>query len=127
MKFVAPKMTHDDNRCHEDSFEVFGKMERDVYAYILVMSLVTLAIRIVPLTLIRGQIKNRFVRSFLYYVPYVTLAVMTFPAIIEATRTEAAGAAALVLGTLAAYKGASLFKVSALCCITVFAVEFLLL
>jgi len=59
-------------------------MQGNVYIYIAVMSLVSLAVRVLPLTLIRGQIKNRFLRSFLYYVPYVTLAVMTFPAIVEA-------------------------------------------
>ncbi|MBQ9480396.1 MAG: AzlD domain-containing protein, partial [Selenomonadaceae bacterium] len=52
-------------------------MTHEIYIYIAVMSAVTIAIRILPLTLIRGEIKNRFVRSFLYYVPYVTLAVMT--------------------------------------------------
>lgn len=64
-------------------------MQHDIYIYLLLMSAVTLAIRIVPLTLIRGQIQNPFLRSFLFYVPYVTLAVMTFPAITEATQTPA--------------------------------------
>ena len=61
-------------------------MTHDIWLYILVASAVTLAIKILPLTLIRGEIKNRTVRSFLHYVPYVTLAVMTFPAIIDATK-----------------------------------------
>ena len=56
-------------------------MTHNNYIYIAVMALVSYAIRILPLTLIRKPIKNRFVQSFLYYVPYVTLAVMTFPAI----------------------------------------------
>ena len=56
-------------------------MQHNVYIYILVMGIVTYLIRVLPLTLIRKEIKNRFIRSFLYYVPYVTLAVMTFPAI----------------------------------------------
>ncbi|WP_294151267.1 AzlD domain-containing protein, partial [uncultured Selenomonas sp.] len=58
-----------------------------IYIYLFVMSAVTVAIRLVPLTLIRGQVRNQFLRSFLYYVPYVTLAVMTFPAILSATQT----------------------------------------
>ena len=73
-------------------------MTSEIYIYILVMSAVTLAIRILPLTLIRTEIKNVKVRSFLYYVPYVTLAVMTFPAIIHATQSEISGAAALIFG-----------------------------
>ena len=59
-------------------------MTHNNYIYIAVMALVSYAIRILPLTLIRKPIKNRFIQSFLYYVPYVTLAVMTFPAIIQA-------------------------------------------
>ena len=59
------------------------------------MALVSYAIRILPLTLIRKPIKNQFIQSFLYYVPYVTLAVMTFPAIVEATQSPVAGAVAL--------------------------------
>ena len=54
-------------------------MKHNIYIYILVMAVVTYLIRLVPLTLIRKEIKNPFIRSFLYYVPYVTLAVMTFP------------------------------------------------
>ena len=56
--------------------------------YIIVMALVSYTIRILPLTLIRKPIKNRFIQSFLYYVPYVTLAVMTFPAIVHATESD---------------------------------------
>ena len=73
-------------------------MTHNNYIYIAVMALVSYAIRILPLTLIRKPIKNRFIQSFLYYVPYVTLAVMTFPAIIQATQSPAAGAVALVVG-----------------------------
>ena len=51
-------------------------MEHNIYIYIAVMALVTYAIRVLPLTLIRKEIKNPFIRSFLYYVPYTTLAVM---------------------------------------------------
>jgi len=63
----------------------------DTWIYIAVMSAVTIAIRLTPALLLRRPIKNRFVRSFLFYVPYVTLAVMTFPAILDATQSPAAG------------------------------------
>lgn len=89
------------------------------------MVLVTNLIRIIPVVLIRGEIKNRFIRSFLYYVPYVTLAVMTFPAIIEAAGSTAAGAAALVLGIAAAYFGLGLFPVSVICCVAVLIIKFI--
>ena len=87
------------------------------------MILTTNIIRIIPLTLIRGQIKNRFFQSFLYYVPYVTLAVMTFPAIMEATNSPVAGAVALIIGIAAAWMGLGLFPVSVICCVVVFILE----
>ena len=102
-------------------------MQHDIYIYILLMSLVTLAIRIVPLTLIRGEVKSTFLRSFLYYVPYVTLAVMTFPAIAEATQSRISGTLALLIGLLLAWRGFSLFKVAAACCLIVFVTELFLL
>ena len=96
------------------------------YIYIAVMALVSYAIRVLPLTLIRKPIKNRFIRSFLYYVPYVTLSVMTFPAIINATQSPVSGAAALVAGILAAYLGAGLLPVAVICCGVVFVLELFL-
>jgi len=83
------------------------------------MGAVTIAIRVLPLTLIRGRIPNRTLRSFLFYVPYVTLAVMTFPAIMEATQSPAAGVLALAAGVALSWFGASLFQVSVLCCAVV--------
>ena len=94
-----------------------------VIIYILIMILTTNAIRVLPLTLIRKPIKNRFIQSFLYYVPYVTLAVMTFPAIIEATGSRLAGSLALVAGIIAAYFGLGLFPVSVICCVVVAIVQ----
>ena len=102
-------------------------MRGNVWIYIAVMSAVSFAIRVLPLTLIRRQIENRFLRSFLYYVPYVTLAVMTFPAIVEATQVPLAGALALGVGVALAWLGAGLFPVSVVCCVVVFAAELLLL
>ena len=63
-------------------------MSHNIYIYIFVMAGVTYLIRLLPLTFIRGEIKNTYIRSFLYYVPYVTLSVMTFPAILSATRAS---------------------------------------
>ena len=96
------------------------------WIYIAVMFAVSYAIRILPLTLIRKPIENQFIQSFLYYVPYVTLAVMTFPAIVNATQSPIAGAAALVVGIIAAWMGAGLFPVSVLCCAVVLVLEFFL-
>ncbi len=101
-------------------------MKPDVLAYIAVMAAVTIAIRVLPLTLLRRPIQNRTLRSFLFYVPYVTLAVMTFPAILEVTQVPLAGALALAAGVVLAACGASLFSVSVLCCGVVFLCELVL-
>ena len=98
-----------------------------IYLYILVMFGVSYAIRVLPVTLIRKEIKNQFLKSFLYYVPYVTLAVMTFPAIVHATQSPVSGIAALVVGLVTAWCNFGLFKVAASCCITVFLMELILI
>ena len=96
---------------------------RNNYVYILIAFAVIYAIRVLPLTLIRKPLRSRFLRSFLYYVPYVTLAVMTFPAIVEATMLPAAGIAALAVGIVAALLGDSLITVAGACCAAVFLIE----
>ncbi len=101
-------------------------MTHNIYLYIAIMAWVSFLIRVLPLTLIQRQIKNRFLQSFLYYVPYVTLAVMTFPAILEATQSPLAGAFALIVGVAAAWFGATLFQVSVACCMVVLIAEFFL-
>ncbi len=96
------------------------------YAYIFVMAGVSYLIRALPMTLLRKPIKNRFIQSFLYYVPYVTLAVMTFPAILDATQSQWSGAAALIVGLVVAWLGADLFKTAVTCCAVVFLLELFL-
>ena len=101
-------------------------MNHNVYLYILVMASVTYLIRLLPLTLIRREIKNVYIRSFLYYVPYVTLSVMTFPAILQATESIWAGAAAMTVAVLMAWKGKSLIQVSMAGCIVVYILDLFL-
>lgn len=101
-------------------------MKGNVYVYIFIMAGVSYLIRTLPLTLIRKEIKSTFLRSFLYYVPYVTLAVMTFPAIVQATNSPIAGALALVVGILVAWFGRSLLTVAVLSCLMVFVAELFL-
>ena len=91
--------------------------------YIIVMALVSYTIRILPLTLIRKPIKNQFIQSFLYYVPYVTLAVMTLPSIVHATQSQIFVFVAQIAGMIAAWLGAGLFPVSVICCLLVFVIE----
>ena len=98
---------------------------RSNLVYILVIALVTNLLRVLPSLIFRKPIRNRFLRSFLYYVPYVTLAVMTVPAIIEATASPIAGALALVAGIIAAWFGLELFIVALICCLVVLAAGFI--
>ena len=101
-------------------------MNHSIFIYILIAAVVSLLIRALPTTLLRKQITNRFVRSFLYYVPYVTLSVMTFPAITEATKNPVAGYAALFVGIIVAWFRKNLFETAIMCCMTVLIIEFVL-
>ena len=98
------------------------------YTYISIFTafFISYLIRVIPLPLISKPIKNRFIKSFLYYVPYITLSVMTFPAIIEATQSPIAGIIALAAGIILSYIGLGLFPVACACCAVVFIAEFFL-
>jgi branched-subunit amino acid transport protein len=101
-------------------------MERhNIIIYILLAIVATNLIRVLPMTLIKGQIRNRFLRSFLYYMPYVTLAVMTFPDMIQTTMTPASGIVSLIAGVIAAWYGMGLFPVAAICCVIVYLMDML--
>ncbi len=100
--------------------------KHDIILFILVAIIVTNLIRIMPMVLIKGQIRNQFLRSFLYYVPYVTLAVMTFPDIIQMTLTPLAGVITLLVGIVAAWYGLGLFPVAVICCAVAYITDFLL-
>lgn len=97
-----------------------------IYIYVLVMAVTTYLIRAIPLTLLKKPIRNRFVRSFLHYVPTACLTAMTFPAILYATDHILSGAAGLVIGVLLALKNKSLIVVAVASCAATFLVEQLL-
>ncbi len=97
-----------------------------IYGYIFAMALVTYLIRVLPLTLIRKEIQSNLIKSFLYYVPFVTLAVMTFPAILDATSNVWSGLVALITAIVLAWYGRSLFQVAMISCVVVFLMELIL-
>ncbi len=101
-------------------------MSGNIYLYILVMAGVTYLIRLIPLTLLRRDISNVYIKTFLYYVPFVTLAVMIFPAILNATANTWSALGGFVAAVILAYQGNSLFKVSAVACIAVFLIELII-
>jgi len=97
--------------------------KHSIILYILLGIITTNLIRVLPMVLIKGQIRNTFLRSFLYYVPYVTLAVMTFPDIIQTTLSPISGLVALLVGIVAAWYGLGLFPVAAICCAIVYLMD----
>lgn len=101
-------------------------MQNNIYLTIFIMAIVTYIIRVTPLILLRKQIKNRTIQSFLYYVPYVTLAVMTFPAILSATQSILSATLALIIAFVSAWSGRSLVQVAAAACIAVYLAELIL-
>jgi len=92
----------------------------NIYIYILVMAVSTYLIRAIPLTLFKKPIRNRFLRSFLHYVPTACLTAMTFPAILYSTENVISGALGLLVGVLLAFKNKSLIVVALASCATVF-------
>lgn len=94
-----------------------------VYLYILVMAVVTYLIRMLPLTLFQKKITNRFIKSFLYYVPYACLMAMTFPAVFYVTGSPMSALAGVLIAILLALVGKGLVTVSVVSCIVVFIIE----
>ena len=97
-----------------------------IYAYIIVMAVTTYLIRMLPLTLLKKPIKNRFLMSFLMYVPTACLTAMTFPAILSSTASVLSGGAALLVAVWLAYRGRSLIVVALSSSVAVLAVEWLM-
>lgn len=99
----------------------------NVYLYILVMAAVTYLVRMLPLALIRKEITSNFIKSFLHYVPYATLAAMTFPAILHASDDMRASVCGFIVALLLAFRRKSLLTVAVCACIAVFLVELFLI
>lgn len=97
------------------------------YYYLIISAIIVYLMRLIPMVLVRTPIKNSFIRSFLYYVPYITLSIMTFPAIIQATQHPLAGLLALMIAIFLSLRSASLFQVALSACFVVFIIELLLI
>ena len=91
----------------------------NLYIYILIMAGISYILRTLPMVIMRKPLKNKFLKSFLFYLPYVTLTVMTFPAIITVTGSYISGFAALIVGALLAYFTRNLFCCLRLLCVGV--------
>ncbi len=96
---------------------------KNIYVYILIMAVTTYLIRMLPLVLVRKEIKNVFIRSFLTYVPYAALAAMTFPAILSSTDSVISAACGFATAVILSYFEKSLITVALSACGVVFLVE----
>jgi len=96
---------------------------KDFWIYLAILAGSTYLIRAIPFAAIQKKIENRFIRSFLYYIPYTVLAAMTLPAALYATGNIISGASGLVVGGIFAYKGKGLTTVAVISCVTALAVE----
>lgn len=94
--------------------------------YLLVMATVTYLVRAIPYILIRKKITNRFIRSFMEYIPYAVLAAMTFPAILYSTSFIWSALAGLIAALIFAWMNKGLFPVAVSACVTVIIVELLM-
>ena len=100
---------------------------KDFWIYLLILAGSTYLIRAIPFAALRKKITNRYVRSFLHYIPYSVLTAMTLPAAIYATGNAISGAAGLIVGGIFAYKGKGLTLVAIISCLTALAVEGILM
>lgn len=98
----------------------------NIWIYILVSGGVSLLIRELPILFIRKPITSPFIKSFLYYVPYCTIAIMTFPAMIYATSNLYVGIGAFLIGIALSWNGKDMFTVAVICSVIVFLGEILL-
>lgn len=101
-------------------------MTYNFWTYLLVMATITYLIRMLPMVLIKNKIKNKFILSFLYYIPYTVLSVMTIPAIFYSTSSVFSAMAGFLVALLTAYFGKSLLKVAVVSCAVVFVTEFIM-
>lgn len=98
-------------------------MKINFYLYLLVMAGVTYLIRMLPMVAVQRSITNKFLVSFLYYIPYAVLGVMTVPAIFYATEYTVSGIVGFLIAVVLAYRGKSLINVAVFSCIAVFLTE----
>lgn len=98
-------------------------MNKEFWIYLLILAGSTYLIRAIPFAAVQKKITNKFVRSFLYYIPYTVLSAMTFPAALYATGNTIAAAAGLLVGAIFAIKEKGLTIVALISCATVFIVD----
>lgn len=96
------------------------------FIYLAIIVISTYLIRAIPFVLVKNQIENRFIKSFLHYIPYAVLTAMTIPAIFTATESVISAVAGFVVAVVLALSGKSLTVVALLSCVAVYLVELII-
>ena len=96
------------------------------FAYLAVTAGVTYLVRMLPLVLVKKKIRSRFLLSFLYYIPYAVLSVMTLPAIFYATDYRLSAVLGCAVALILSFSEQSLVKVAAAACAAAFLTEVVL-
>ena len=100
---------------------------REFFLYLAILVGSTYLVRALPFALMRKKISNRFIRSFLHYIPYTVLAAMTLPGALYATGNMVSAALGLVAGSILAFQGKSMTVVAIICCAVSFATELIMI
>lgn len=93
---------------------------REAIIAVFLMALVTYLPRALPVAVFRKEIKSRFIRSFLYYVPFAVLGSLTFPEVFYSTGEVLTAIAGTVVALFLSFYRKSLVVVAAGAIITVF-------
>ena len=96
------------------------------FIYLAIIVISTYLIRAIPFVLVKNQIENRFIKSFLHYIPYAVLTAMTIPAIFTATESVISAVVGFVVAVVLALRGKSLTVVALLSCLAVYLVELII-
>lgn len=96
------------------------------FIYLAIIVISTYLIRAIPFVLVKNQIENRFIKSFLHYIPYAVLTAMTIPAIFTATESVISAVVGFVVAVVLALRGKSLTVVALLSCVAVYLVELII-
>ena len=125
--------------CQYPRSRIFSKFQNDLslqrerylnilkyLGYIAVMAVVTYLVRMLPITLFQKEIKNIYIKSFLYYVPYAVLSAMTFPAIFFVSQSIVVSTIATLVALILAYRGKSLLTVALVACVVLWFCDFIM-
>ena len=96
------------------------------FIYLLLIAVSTYLIRAIPFNLIKKKITNKYINSFLHYIPYTVLAAMTFPSAIFVTGNIITAIVGLIVALILALKKCSLTVVALLSCVAVFIAELII-